>query len=363
MSEMWINMGPQHPMTHGLWNLRIKVDGERVVDAQPEIGYLHRGVEKIAEIKTYQEFIPLSDRAFCYAAAMSWEMTYIGTVEKMMNIEIPKRASYIRVIMLEMQRIASHLLWLSSWCADLGLLTMFLYAMRERELFLDLMQMVTGGRMHYVYMRFGGVVKDLPEDFVPSLLDALDKFENRLDDYHKMMSESDAFLLRTVDRGILDKDHALEMGVTGANLRACGVKKDARRDFPYLNYKDFDFEIPIGKKGDTFDRYVVRMEEMKQSIKIIRQAAKNLPEGDFKLAEVPRAPPKGTGFFITEDPRGMAAMYIESDGSLHPYRLKARSPTYFNIGGTLPEIVLNERVADVPSIVGSIDVCLGEVDR
>ncbi len=363
MSEIWINIGPQHPMTHGLWNLRVKVDGERIADARAEIGYLHRGIEKIAEIKTYTEFIPLSDRFLCYASAMSWEMAYIGAVEKVMNIEIPKRASYIRVIVLELQRIASHLMWLASWTADLGLLTMFLYAMREREQFLDLMQMITGGRLHYVYMRFGGVVKDLPEGFKEIALPVLDQFEKRLRDYKHMMDESEVFILRTKGKGIWEKEYAISMGVTGPNLRASGVKTDLRKETPYLSYADFDFDIATGTACDTYDRYVVRMIEMGESIKIVREALKKLPDGDFKLFSIPRVPPKGSAIFMSEDPRGLSAAYLVSDGTLHPYRLKFRSPTYFNIQGAVPAIIVNERIADVPSIIGSIDVCLGEVDR
>ncbi|MFQ5762363.1 MAG: NADH-quinone oxidoreductase subunit D [Candidatus Bathyarchaeia archaeon] len=357
---MWVNMGPQHPMTHGLWDLKVKIDGDIILDAVPMVGYLHRGVEKISENRTYYNFIPVTDR-LCYVAAMSWSTIYVSSVEAVMGITPPERAQYIRVICLELQRIASHLMWLAAFAADLGLLTMFLYPMRDRELFLELLEQVAGVRMLYCFPRIGGVKNDLPPGFRDHTLKVCNYFEKRLPEYEQMMDKSEVFLMRTKKLGILPADEAINLGVTGPMLRASGVNFDLRKNDPYLIYDRFDFDIPVGKAGDTYDRYWVRMEEMRQSIRIVRQALDTIPQGKVKLGRLGRTA-KGSAFVRMEDPRGEGAMYIVGDGTDKPYRLKIRSPAYVNLSA-LPRILIGNRVADVPAITGSVDVCLGEIDR
>lgn len=360
-TEMWINMGPQHPFTHGLWDLKVKVDGEIVVDAIPLIGYLHRSVEKIGETSFYEQFIPVTDR-LCYVASMSWSTIFVTAVEDLMGVEVPERAQYIRVIMLELQRLASHLMWLGAWAADLGLMTMFLMPMRDRDLLLDLFEMVTGARMTYNYPRIGGVRNDFPKSFSEKTRKALDYMEKKLTDYESMMERSEVFLLRTKDVSILKAEDAINLGVTGPILRASSFKTDLRRDDPYLVYDRFDFNIPIGRIGDTYDRYKVRMIEMAESIKIIRQALDTIPEGKIRSKPL-RIGPKGkTGYSHMEDPRGEGCCYVVGDGTDKPYRVKFRSPAFVNVSA-LPHMLRGYRVADVPSITGSIDVCLGEIDR
>ncbi len=347
-------------MTHGLWDLKIKVDGDIILDAIPNVGYLHRGVEKIAENRTYYNFIPVTDR-LCYVAAMSWSTIYVSAVEGVFGLVPPERAQYIRVICLELQRLASHLMWLGAFVADLGLLTQFLYSMRDRELFLELLEQITGVRMLYCYPRIGGVRNDLPQGFKEKALKVLDYIEKRFPLYEAMMDKNEIFLMRTENIGILSAVDAKNLGVTGPMLRASGVKYDLRKDEPYLVYDRFDFDIPVGKKSDTFDRYRVRMHEMAESVKILRQALKTIPEGKIKLGRTLRTA-KGAAYVRQEDPRGEGAMYCVGDGTDKPYRLKIRSPAYVNLSA-LPKILIGYRVADVPAITGAIDVCLGEIDR
>ncbi|MEW5759614.1 MAG: NADH-quinone oxidoreductase subunit D [Candidatus Thermoplasmatota archaeon] len=363
MAEMWVNMGPQHPSTHGLWDLLVKVDGETIVDAIPQIGYLHRGIEKIGENRTFVQFIPITDR-LCYIANISWSTLYVMSVEELADIKIPDRAKYIRVITLELQRIASHLVWLAAYGADLGLLTMLLYPMRERELILDLFQILTGARLTYNYPRIGGVKNDLPKEFMDRLPIVLDYIEKKVMDYESMMDHSDVFLIRTKRVGILPKDKAIELGVTGPILRASGFKFDLRKNAPYLVYDKFDFNIPVGLQGDSFDRYKVRVEEIKESIKIIRQAIKSMPNGEI-IAKVPKAGPKAPKkavYVRAEDPRGEGAFYLVGNETNKPYRIKIRSPTFVHILA-LPHFTIGYKIADVPAIMGSVDPCMGEVDR
>lgn len=360
MEEMWINMGPQHPMTHGLWDLRIKVDGDMVVEAIPMVGYLHRGVEKISENRTFYNFIPVTDR-LCYVAAMSWSTIYVSAVEKLMGIEIPERCKFVRVILLELQRLASHLMWLGAFAADLGLLTGFLYAMRDRELFLELLEQVTGVRLLYCFPRVGGVRNDFPQGFEERTKKVCDYMEKKLDEYEMLMDKSEVFGMRTKGIGILKPDDAKNLGVTGPILRASGVRFDLRKNDPYLVYDRFDFDVPMGSQWDTFDRYKVRMEEMRQSCRIVRQAVATIPQGKIKVGRTIRTA-KGSAFVRMEDPRGEGAMYLVGDGSDKPYRCKIRSPAYVNLSA-LPKMLIGCRVADVPAITGAVDVCLGEIDR
>jgi len=357
---MWINMGPQHPMTHGLWNLRILVDGETIIDAKPEIGYLHRGIEKLAESRNYTQIIPLCDR-LGYASAITWSHLYCMSVEELLAIEVPPRAEYIRVVVLELQRIASHLMWLAAYGPDLGLLAIFLYALRERELFLDLLQSVSGNRMEYNYPRIGGVRNDLPYNFEYKALKVCDYFEKKLVEYEELMDESSIFLLRNQDVGVLKKSDAIDLGVSGPTLRGSNCSHDTRKHTPYSIYQELDWEPQWEKEGDCYARYVVRMNEMYESCNIIRQALKKMPKGPVRK-KAPRNAPEGAAFRRAEDSRGESMMYVVSDGTDRPYRLKIRSPVFVNILAS-PKFTIGYKVADVPAIVGSIDLVVGEMDR
>jgi NADH-quinone oxidoreductase subunit D len=361
MTEMWLNMGPQHPMTHGLWNLRVKIDGETITEAEPVVGYLHRGWEKLTEHRMYPQIIPMADR-LCYGASMSWSHLYCLTAEKLMDVQVPERAKYIRTIVLEAQRIGSHLMWLAALGTDLGSYTIFLYSVRERELFLDLMQNLCGARMTYNYPRIGGVRNDAPANFERDFTRTMNHFEKRLKDIEALCDESTIFRMRMEDVGMLSAEQAKNLGVTGPNLRGSGVDYDIRRDDPYEIYDQLDFEVCVQPGCDSFARYRVRIDEMYESMNIIRQALKKMPEGPTRV-KPPRNAPKGkTAWAHTEDPRGEGLMYIIGNGDDHPYRLKVRSPIFVTVSAS-PVMLLGNKVADVPAIMGSVDMCLGETDR
>ena len=360
MAEMWMNMGPQHPMTHGLWNLRIKVDGEKIVVAEPIIGYLHRGWEKMVENRTYEQIIPLSDR-LCYGSSMSWAHLYTATIEDLMDVEVPERAQWLRVIVLEMQRIASHLMWLAAVGTDLGSYTIFLYCMRERELFLDQLMNLTGARMTYNYPRIGGVRNDTPANWERDSLKAVTLMEARLKEYEQLIDACESFRLRMEGVGILKPRDTMNLGITGANMRGSGIDYDIRRDDPYETYDQVDFRVCVSDDCDSYARYRVRMEEMEESCKIIRQAFHLMKPGPVRI-KAPKNAPKKTGMARVEDPRGEGLMYAIGDGSGSPYRLKVRSPIFVSVSG-MPIALVGEKVADVPAIMGSIDMCLGETDR
>ncbi|MBE0517745.1 MAG: NADH-quinone oxidoreductase subunit D [Thermoplasmata archaeon] len=360
MAEMWINMGPQHPMTHGLWNLRVKVDGETIVDAEPEVGYLHRGIEKICENRTYPQIIPLADR-LCYGSSLTWSHLYCMTVEDLMGVEVPERAEYIRVVTLEMQRLASHLMWLAAYAVDLGMMAGFIYSMRDREVLVDLLQSLSGSRLTYNYPRIGGVAHDLPPNWDREALRACDYIETRLKEYEDLYEGSKIFMMRNVDVGLLSKEDALDLGVTGPPLRASGVKYDMRKDRPYSVYSDFDFEVCSRPEGDCFARYRVRIDEMWESCKIIRQAIQRMPKGKWRTV-APRNAPVGTGLGRVEDPRGEGMMYVVGDGSDKPYRLKIRSPIFITVSAA-PCMLVGYKMADVVAIMGGLDMCIGECDR
>lgn len=357
---MWINMGPQHPMTHGLWNLRVKVDGETIVDAEPEVGYLHRGIEKICENRTYPQIIPLADR-LCYGSSLTWSHLYCMTVEDLMGVEVPERAEYIRVVTLEMQRLASHLMWLAAYAVDLGMMAGFIYSMRDREVLVDLLQSLSGSRLTYNYPRIGGVAHDLPPNWDREALRACDYIETRLKEYEDLYEGSKIFMMRNVDVGLLSKEDALDLGVTGPPLRASGVKYDMRKDRPYSVYSDFDFEVCSRPEGDCFARYRVRIDEMWESCKIIRQAIQRMPKGKWRTV-APRNAPVGTGLGRVEDPRGEGMMYVVGDGSDKPYRLKIRSPIFITVSAA-PCMLVGYKMADVVAIMGGLDMCIGECDR
>lgn len=358
-----LNMGPQHPSTHGVMRLMVELDGEVVVDLKPVMGYLHRGVERLCEEGTYLQNITLTDR-LDYVSSMTNNWAYVLAVEELAGIQVPERAEYLRVIAAELQRIANHLIAIGSFAADLGTyFTPFMYCFRERELILDLFERLCGARLTYSYMCPGGVRRDADEVFIAKTREFLDLMPHRIDEYERLLTENEVFLVRTKGIGILPPDVAVNYSVTGPTLRGSGVRYDVRREVPYGIYPRFDFRVPIGEVGDCFDRYMVRIHEMRESLRIVRQALAELPKGEVK-ANVPRVlrPPAGEAFSRIEAPKGELGFFIVSDGSIAPYRCKIRSPSFINLG-VLRQMVLGLKVADVIACFGSIDVVLGEVDR
>lgn len=366
---MILNMGPQHPSTHGVLRLELVVDGEIIVDVIPHIGYLHRCFEKHAEQMTnYQQVIPYVDR-MDYVAAMGNELAYVLAVEKLMGIEVPERVQYIRVIMAELQRIASHLVAVGTYGLDLGAFTPFLWCFREREKILDLFEITCGARLLYNYIWIGGLSHDLPSEFGKKLKDFLKTFPKALKEINDLLTFNKIFIDRTANVGVLPADVAINYGCSGPMLRGSGVKFDIRKNEPYLVYDRFEFDIPVGEGkmgtvGDCWDRYYVRVREMEESLKIIEQAWEQLPPGDVHSA-IPKKvrPPQGEVYFRTENPRGELGFYIISDGhTSSPFRVKARAPSFVNLS-VLPEISRGYMIADLVAILGSVDIVLGEVDR
>ncbi len=360
--EMILNLGPQHPSTHGVLRVVLRMDGEVITGSEPDIGYLHRGTEKLSENRTYPQMLVISDR-WDYLSAMSNNLVWCLAVEKLMQLEVPQRGQTLRIIMVELNRIASHLVFFGTYGIDIGAYTPFLYAFREREKILDLFEEVSGARLTYNYIRIGGVMADLPQDWVGKCRSFLEWIKPRFVEYDILLTENPIFKDRTVGVGILTKEKALSYGVTGPNLRGSGVSFDMRKDEPYSGYDKFQFEVPVGKNGDCWDRYWVRIQEMKESVKIIEQALDHLPEGECN-AKVPRLirPPKGEAYAHLEAPRGMLGIYLISDGTEKPYRVHVRPPSFINLA-ILQEILVGMKVADVIAILGSIDIVLGEVDR
>ena len=358
-----INIGPVHPSTHGVFRMRTTLDGEVIVDMEPVFGYLHRGIEKLAEERTYTGVIPLTDR-LDYLASMSNNLAYVLAVEKLAGIPVPERAEYLRVIMAELQRIASHLIGVGAFLNDCGaFMTPILYMIREREKILDLFEMVSGQRLTYNYMRVGGVSQDVPEEFVP----ALDKFvkimPGFIDEYDQLLAENEILLARSKGVGILPKELAINISASGPVLRASGVEWDIRKVDPYSIYDRFEFDIPTGTAGDCYDRYRVRIQEMRQSLRIIKQAMEQLPQGEVR-SEVPHLihPPVGEAYGRIEAPKGELGFYLVSDNSIAPYRFHIRAPSLINLTA-LRDMMVGWKVADAIIIFGSIDVCMGEVDR
>lgn len=361
--ELVINMGPQHPSTHGVLRLVLRLDGERVIDMDVVIGYLHRGVEKLTEQRDYTQIVLLTDR-MDYVAAASNNLGYVETVEKLMSLEVPKRAQYIRTVLAELQRIASHLVWLGTHAMDIGAVTVFLYCLRERELVLDLFEEYCGARLTYNAMRVGGLPMDLSTGWEAKVRAFCDLLPGKIDDYETLLTNNRIWLERTKDVGVISGADATAIGLTGPALRASGVRRDVRKDEPYAAYKDFDFEVPLGARGDTYDRYTVRLIEMRQSVRIIQQALDGMPEGPV-MGKVPRLikPPAGETYHAIESPKGELGYFIVSDGqSLSPYRLRVRPPSLCNLQA-LPQLARGHLVADVVALIGTIDIVLGEVDR
>ncbi len=358
-----LNIGPQHPSTHGVFRMRTILDGEVIVDMEPVFGYLHRGIEKLAEERTYTGIIPLTDR-LDYLASMSNNLAYVLAVEKLAGIKVPERAEYLRVIMVELQRIASHLIAVGAFLNDCGaFMTPILYMIREREKILDLFDMVCGQRLTYNYMRVGGVSQDIPGEFLP----ALDKFVRQMpgwiDEYDQLLAENEILLARSKGVGILPKELAINISASGPVLRASGVNWDIRKADPYSIYDRFEFDIPTGTAGDCYDRYWVKVQEMRQSLRIIKQAMEQLPRGTVR-SEVPHLiyPPVGEAYAHIESPRGELGFYLVSDNSIAPYRCHIRAPTLLNLTA-LRNMIIGWKIADAIIIFGSIDIVMGEIDR
>ncbi|MEI7903840.1 MAG: NADH-quinone oxidoreductase subunit D [Candidatus Firestonebacteria bacterium] len=360
--EMTLNMGPQHPSTHGVFHLLLKMNGETITYARPDIGYLHRGMEKLAEKRTYQANIAMSDR-WDYIAAMSNNFAAVLGPEKLMKVQVPKRAEYIRVIMAELNRIASHLIFFGTYGIDIGAFTPFFYAFRDREKILDLFESVSGARLTFNYFRIGGVAQDLPADFIANTKEFIRFFRPKLKEYDTLLSQNVIFRDRTVGVGAVSAEEAVNWAWSGPNLRGSGVNFDIRKDDTYSVYSEFDFAVPTGANGDCWDRYMVRMKEMYESTVIIEQALAKIPEGEI-MAKVPRVikPPAGEIYIRIEAPKGDLGVYLISDGSVNPYRMKVRGPSFVNVA-ILQKILKGWKIADVVAVLGSLDIVLGEVDR
>ena len=384
---MTINMGPQHPATHGVLRIVLELDGEVIVKATPHIGHLHRGIEKLAETKTYHQSLPFTDR-LDYTNAMGNNLAYVLAVEKLLDLEVPKRAQYLRVMMAELQRIAAHLIWLGTHVLDMGATTPIFYTFREREDILRIFEEVAGGRLTPTYLRIGGLAKDLTEGIEAKIKSFVQTFPDHVKEYETLLTKNVIWLKRTKEVGAISKEDAISWGVTGPTLRGCGVKYDVRKAFPYSSYEEFDFDIPIGSVGDVYDRYIVRLREMEWSNSIVEQAVERLPKGPI-IANDPRVtlppkddvikdiaalirqfkivcegfhPPVGETFASVEASKGELGFYIVSDGSNRPFRFRIRTPSFANLSA-LPRMIEGSLIADVISTIGSIDIVLGEIDR
>ncbi|MHB8719637.1 MAG: NADH dehydrogenase (quinone) subunit D [Candidatus Dormibacteria bacterium] len=384
---MELNMGPQHPSTHGVLRLVLELDGEVVRECRPDIGYLHTGFEKSFENHTYQQCIPFTDR-MDYLAPLHNNLGFSLAAERLLGIEVPPRAQYLRVIMCELTRIASHLIWFGTGALDMGATTPFVYAWREREQLLDINELVSGVRMHTSFIRVGGLLADVPDEFYAMVDAVVRTFPRRIDEYERLITKNPIWVERTRGLGVITPDDAMAYGATGPVLRGSGIAYDLRKAKPYSSYDHFDFDIPVGSHGDVYDRYLCRMYEMRESLRIVEQAMANLPGGpvntaDRKVALPPRNEintsmeslihhfklvtegfrvPRGQVYQAVESPRGELGFFLVSDGSNRPHRCKVRAPSFSNLAA-LPHMVHDELIADVVAVIGSIDIVLGDVDR
>jgi NADH-quinone oxidoreductase subunit D len=382
-----LNMGPQHPSTHGVLRLILELDGEIVVNCIPDVGFLHTGIEKNMEAKTYEKAEVMTDR-LDYLNTVGNNLAYVLAIEKLTGLDVPPRAQAVRVILTELQRIASHLVWLGTSCLDLAAMSVFLYTFREREMILDILEMCSGQRMMTTYMRPGGLWRDVPAGFEEAVRQFIKIFPARIDQYESLLTRNPLFLDRTVGLGVLTADAALNLGVTGPMLRGSGVKHDLRKAAPYSGYDQYDFEIPTRPEGDTYARYLVRMAELRQSVRIVQQALDKLPTGPvrsanrkyvppprselgtsmeavihhFKLWTEGFSPPVGSVYAAVESPKGELGVYLESDGSPKPYRVHWRTPSFTNMQ-SLPVMSKGHLVADLVALIGTVDIVLGDVDR
>jgi len=362
LDEMVLNMGPQHPSTHGVLRLVLHLDGELVVSVEPVLGYLHRGFEKLAENRTYLQYLAMISR-LDYLSGIFMEWSYVRSIEALMKIRVPKRAEYIRVIVAELNRIISHHIAIGDFMLNLGCWTPFFWVFRDREDVMDLLEMVTGQRMMYNYMRVGGVRWDLPDGFEAGCRKFLKGFPARIDEYEKLITENEIFISRTLGMGIIKPFEALDYGLSGPNARASGIDWDLRREVGYSVYPEFNFDVPLGEHGDCFDRYKCRIEEMRQSVRIIEQALDALCGGPVNLKLPPMLrPPAGDIYRAVETPRGEYGVYLVSNGGLRPWRLKLRDPTFVAIS-MIRKLTAGNKIADLVAIVGSLDLLMGGVDR
>lgn len=387
--KMILNMGPQHPSAHGQLKLVLELDGERVVRAMPEVGFMHRGMEKMAENMTYQEFVPVTDR-MDYVASSANNFAFCGAVEKLCGIEVPRRAQIIRTMLLEINRICSHLLFLATHALDVGAMTVFLYAFREREYLLDLLESYCGARLTHNSIKIGGVFVDLPRGWCEQLLAFCDKFPNDIKDYENLLTENRIWRMRLENVGTISRDDALSMGCSGVMLRASGVKWDLRKEQSYLIYDELDFNVPYSDKGDSYARYLLYMQEMHESLKILRQCVPLYEQSEPQLlADAPEyvsaskeqimtqnyslmqhfvlvtqglKAPAGEVYFASESPKGELGVYISSVGEGKPYRVKFRTPSFFHCAA-YEDVLVGHYIADVVTIVGSSNIILGEIDR
>ena len=361
-NELVINMGPQHPATHGVLRVKLRLDGEKVLGSESVIGYLHRGIEKIAENRTYTQFAPYTDR-MDYVAAVTNGMGYVEAVEKLLGVEIPPRAQYTRMILAELQRIASHLLWLGTHALDIGAMTPVFYTFREREEILKILENYCGARLTTHAFRIGGLQYDLYDGFEREVLKFCDYFGPKVDEYETLLTTNRIWLKRTKGVGVISGADAIALGVTGPVLRGSGVKWDVRKAQPYEAYDKVEFEIPTGQNGDTYDRYVVRIKEMHQSVRIIRQCVERIAPGPImgKVGKVIK-PPAAEVYHSIEAPKGELGYFVVSDGSTHPYRVRVRPPSFVNLQA-LDTMIRGHLVADVVAVIGTLDIVLGEVDR
>jgi len=384
---MLLNMGPHHPSTHGVLRLLLELDGEEIVTCMPDIGFLHTGIEKNIEDKSYEKAVTLTDR-MDYLSPMSNNMVFCMAVEKLVDLDVPERAQAIRVIVLELSRIASHLVWLGTQAMDLGAMSVFLYCFREREKILDMFEMLSGQRMMGSYLRPGGVWRDLRPEFLPALEEFMDIFLDKVDDYERLLTKNPLWIDRTQGVGIIEPEDALAWGVTGAALRGSGVNWDIRKAMPYSGYEKYEFNVPLGEHGDVYDRFLCRIREMRESHKIIRQAVDKLPEGQFrsdnrKFVPPPRSElgrsmeavihhfklwtegfsaPDQEVYTAIESPRGEIGCYLHGTGGNKPRRVHFKTPSFVHIGA-IPMICENHMIADLIGIIGSVDIVLGDCDR
>ena len=361
-TELVLNMGPQHPSTHGVLRVILKLDGEKVIGTECVVGYLHRGVEKIAENRTYAQFAPYVDR-MDYVASVSNGLGYCLAVEKLLNVEAPPRAQVVRVILTELNRIANHLIWLGTHALDLGAITPLFYVMREREDILNIFEKYCGARLTTHAFRIGGLQYELYDGFEEEVKRFCDIFGPKADEYEELLTGNRMWVERLTNVGILNAEDCKAYGVTGPLLRAAGVKWDLRKAQPYSGYQHYDFEIPTRANGDSYDRYVVRMQEMRQAVRIVRQAVDRLEPGSI-MAKVPKVikPPVGEAYVSIEAPKGELGYYVVSDGSTQPYRVRVRPPSFINLQA-LDKMARGALIADVCAIIGTVDIVLGEVDR
>lgn len=382
-----INMGPQHPSTHGVLRVELEIDGETVVRAKPVIGYLHTGIEKTMESKLYYKAIPCTDR-MDYLAPMSNNLGFCLSVEKLMGIEVPDKVNWARVCLTELTRLNSHLVWVGTHALDLGAMSMLLYAFRERESIIDVYEACSGQRMMSTYFRIGGLAHDLPPDFDKKVRAIIKDLPSRIDDYETLLTNNQIWINRTKNVAVISAEDAINWSLSGPMPRGSGVRHDLRKDNPYSGYENFDFEVPIGHNGDAYDRYLIRIEEMRQSLRIVQQALDGMPDGPYR-AHVPGVvlppkqdvlhkmesmifhfkiitegfpAPKGAAYVGVESPKGEIGFYIQGDGSNKPVRVRVRPPSFVNLA-VLPALVEGRLFSDVVCAIGSIDIVLGEVDR